>query len=220
MRTTPLPVSLAPPTPTGAPRSEGVHVSSVIRNIAIENKILKAEWVDDLSLIEVDQASWWGKLNPANQIRMAMGLAWEQWYIPQLQDVADHPGEMEVDGIYMTHDGESLDTIVSTHKSNLWIPAIHEVKLTYKSMKKVGDLSSQWMWLAQTKAYCKGRDTRIAYVHVNFVCGDYSYPITPQLKCWRVEYTQAEIDDNWELITSYVQHRQRMEREQEWGDTQ
>lgn len=217
MIATPVPILLH--APQEAPRSPGVHVSSVIRNIAIENKILKAEWVDDLSLVDLDQGAWWAHLSHGNQVRIAMGLAWEQWYIPQLQDVADHPGEMELDGIYMTHDGESLDMVVSNHAPSIWVPSIHEVKLTYKSTKTVGDLSSQWLWLAQTKAYCKGLGTRIAFVHVNFACGDYSYPITPQLKCWRVEYTQAEIDDNWELITSYVRHRQQMEREEEWGGT-
>jgi hypothetical protein len=219
MITSLVPVTLNPP--AGPPRSEGIHVSRVIKGIAVEAKILRPEWVDpeDLSLVETDGAGdiWWQQLDPASKIRMSIGLAWEAWYVPQMGNVVLHPGEMRVEGIYMTHDGESLDAIYRGGQTDTggagWELCLHEIKATYKSTKTVGDLETQWMWLAQTKAYCKGLGTRIAFVHVLFLCGDYKYPITPQLKCWRVEYTQEEIDDNWELLTDYVRHRQLMERE-------
>lgn len=200
-------------TPGGRPRSEGVHLSKVLKGIAVESGILKPEYAEDLSLEEVSgrQEEWWNALAPAVKLRMSIGLAWEDWYVPQLQSVAYHPGEMEVDGIYMTHDGESIDFL---YASPLEL-ALHEVKATYKSIKTVGDLKTQWLWLAQTKGYCKGLKTRVAYLHVLFLCGDYKYPITPQLKCWRIEYTQAEIDENWDIITGYVNHRQLLERERE-----
>ena len=84
---------------------------------------------------------------------------------------------------------------------------VHEVKATYKSTRTVGDLSSQWMWLAQIKAYCKGLDTRHARLHVLFLCGDYTYPIKPVLKVWDIEFTQEEIDANWELLRDYRDER-------------
>lgn len=212
------------------PRSPGVHVSSIIRRIAIQNGALKKEWIDDLDLVDASQEDWWASLSPASQLRIAIGLAWEEWYIPQLQTVSDHPGEMQVDGIYMTHDGESLDTLVTERPiiiNSAWgagepsrhVLALHEVKGTYKSTKTVGSLDTQWMWLAQTKAYCKGLNTLIAYLHVLFLCGDYKYPIEPQLKVWRITYTQLEIDDNWELMVGSMHHHRQQEREDLMRDT-
>lgn len=199
-------ISIHLPPQSGRGRSQGMHLSKIIKNIALENGVLDEQYAEDLSLVEVSgrQELWWNSLDPAVRLKMSIGLAWEDWYVPQLGCVAYHPGEMEVQGIYMTHDGESIDFLVK-HKLEL---ALHEVKATYKSTNTVGDLTTQWMWLAQTKGYCKGLGTRIAYLHVLFLCGDYSYPIGPILKCWRVEYTQAEIDENWDVIIDYVKHRQ------------
>lgn len=190
-----------------------MHLSKIIKAIAVESKILDPDYAGDLSLEEIggQHEGWWSSLDPSVQLKMSIGLAWEDWYVPQLETVAYHPGEMEVEGIYMTHDGESIDVIWGDGLT------LHEVKATYKSTKTVGNLDSQWMWIAQLKGYCKGLRTLVAYIHVLFLCGDYKYPITPQLKCWRVEFTQAEIDENWELMSGYVKHRQQSEREADEG---
>lgn len=213
MKVSALPITL--PLPLGAPRSPGVHLSRIIRGIAQESGILKPEWADDLGLVEVEgeQEAWWDGLDTASRLRMSIGLAWEQWYIPQLLDVVDHPGEMRVDGIYMTHDGESIDTIL-TPRGQKPILALHEVKATYKSTKTVGDLSGQWMWLAQCKGYCKGLQTLRAYLHVLFLCGNYKYPISPQLIRWQIDFTPDEIEENWQLMTEYLRHKQAMDREE------
>lgn len=209
MITTAITINLPPQ--SGHGRSEGLHLSKIIKNIALENGALDPEYADDLSLVEVSgrQEAWWNSLDPSVRLKMSMGLAWEDWYVPQLECVAYHPGEMQVDGIYMTHDGESLDFLM--HKPTDLELALHEVKLTYKSENTVGNLTTQYMWLAQTKGYCKGLGTRVAYLHVLFACGDYSYPIRPTLRCWRIDYTQDEIDANWEDIIAYVKHRQEQE---------
>lgn len=201
-----------------AVRSDGIHVSSIIRCIATETGLLKSEWAEELSLVDVREIT-----DPVAILRINIGLAWEEHYIPMLKDVVDHPGEMEVDAIYMTHDGESVSVIVTEQKSK-YVLLIHEVKATYKSIKTVGDLSNQWMWLAQMKAYCKGRNTRYARMHTLFICGDYKFPIIPVLKVWDLEFTQAEIDENWELLVDYRNEfvaRMAEEREStEWIQTQ
>lgn len=210
MKTELVPISFQLPS-GDAPRTPGVHISRVIRAIAGETGILKKEYCEDLSLVEVGPDGWWDGLDEFSKLRISLGLAWEEWYAKVLAEsmgVIFHPGECCVDGIYMTPDGEALDMLLSFSGLN-----IHEIKLTYKSTKTVGDLLSQWMWLAQVKAYCKAKGTRVAYVHVYFVCGDYSYPIRPQLKCWRVEFTEDEIDVSWELMTGYVQHQMALEAE-------
>lgn len=200
------PISLGYPRSSHV-RTPGIHVSSVIRNIAIGSGILKSKVpLEDLSLVEVDGNEWWDKdLTEEDRIRICLGLAWEQWYIPQLSGVIDHPGEMEVDGIYMTPDGESLDTvIIDTFEKE--VIAIHEIKATSKKVESVWDpstgkvdLSSQWMWLMQMKAYCKGAGTRLCYLHVLFYAS-----WKPQVLRWRVEFTQQEIDTAWDVILECV----------------
>lgn len=212
-----IPIALQLPS-GDIPRSPGIHVSRVIRAIAGETGILKKEYCEDLSLVEVGPDGWWESLDTFSQLRISLGLAWEEWYAKVLAEVLGvifHPGEMCLDGIYMTPDGESLDMVLS-----LYGLVMHEIKLTYKSTNTVGDLLSQWMWLTQCKCYCKAKHTNVAYVHVFFVCGDYSYPIRPVLKCWRVTFTDAELDEAWELITGFVDHQQNQKREDLMRDTE
>lgn len=207
------------PYPQGLPRSEGVHVSGLIRGMAVEYGLLDKKWVDpnDLSLMEVtgDGEHWWANLDPDSRVRMSIGLAWEQWYLPQLPYVNHQPGEVQVDGIYMTLDGESLDVIVTAGQRDGYVLAVHEVKTTSKSTRTVGDLSDtgkNWMWLTQTKAYCKAKNTRICYLHVLFLYGDYSYPMRPLLVVYRIEFEQWEIDDAWSLITDYLRQQRLLGR--------
>lgn len=182
-------------------------MSGIIRCIATEQGILTPEWAEELSLTDVREIS-----DPVAILRINIGLAWEQFYIPEIIgpafEVTDHPGEMCLDGVYMTHDGESTSVIVTDTHDDL-VPIVHECKATYKSTRTVANLEDQWMWNAQMKAYCKGRNTRIAYMHTLFLCGDYIMPIKPQLKVWQIEYTQAEIDGNWQLLMDYKAHMER-----------
>ena len=220
MRTTITPVQLRHP--SGPPRSEGIHLGKVIRAIALESKILDEKYMDGLELEEVtgQSAEWWAALDQGSQIRIAIGLAWDEWYLPNLgMEVVPHPGEMSIEGIYMTPDGESLDVIRVGRDLNHEL-AIHEVKATYKSTRTVGNMESQWMWLTQMKGYCKGAGCRVGYMHPLHLCGDYKYPITPQIgpikgknTCFRIEFSQDEIDESWDLITGYVQHRKNLDRE-------
>lgn len=200
-----IPVRLTLPPPK-TERSAGVHCSAIIRCIATEHGILKKEWAEELSLVDVREIT-----DQTAILRIRLGLAWEEHYIPTLPDVVDHPGEMEVQGIFMTHDGESLSTVL-TQAGIAYALIVHEVKLTWKSTNTVGNIEAQWMWLAQIKAYCKGLNTRFAFIHVYFVNGDYKYPLRPLMKIWEIEFTQDEIEENWDLLRSYMEERLVIER--------
>ena len=204
MIVTPTTVELHLPAPI-APRSKGVHASSVIRSIAMDMGILKRELAEEVGLVDVREIT-----DPTQILRMSIGLAFEEWYLPHILSkygVAKHPGEMKVDGIYMTPDGESVDVII-TPKGHTAL-RIHEIKATYKSTRTVGDVKGEWMWLTQMMAYCKGAKTTHARLHVLFLCGDYSYPITPQIKVWDIDFTQREIDERWELLTEYRDYKEK-----------
>jgi hypothetical protein len=207
MIVTPIPVHLELP-PSLSPRSEGIHVSSLIRCIATETGILKPEWAEEVSLSDVRTIT-----DPIAVLRISIGLAWEQFYIGQIlekEGIIDHPGEMECDGVYLTHDAESLSVIITGGKK-IHAVVIHEIKATYKSTKTVGDLRDQWMWMAQVKSYCKAAGTRFAQMHVLFLCGDYTYPIKPILCRWSIEFSEEEIEENWTLLTDYRDHRLALE---------
>ena len=207
MKAEEVPVNLVLPE-SKTPRSKGIHVSAIIRSLATETGILKPEWAEDLSLTDVRTIT-----DPTAILRISLGLAWEDYYIPTHLGplgVVDHPGEMHVDGVYLTHDGESLDVIITQRKKQT-VVMIHEIKCTWKSLNTVGDMTDQVLYLMQIKAYCKAAGTRFAKIHIYFVCGDYSYPIKPLLKCWLLEFTQEEIDFNWQLLLDYRDHRLEME---------
>lgn len=196
----------------GAPRTPGIHQSAVLRMMAVERGILKDIDPADLSLVEVGGDGFWESLDPVSQLRMSMGLAWEEWYAKQLDDVTFHPGEMEADGIYMTPDGESIEFIYVENRRH-FIPVVHEIKLTYKSVNTVAGLEGEknWLWRSQILCYCKAMHTNIAYIHVLFPCGDYSFPIQPQLRCWRIEFSWVEIQQNWDAVLAYVQRMKELE---------
>lgn len=199
----PLPLNIGP-----SNRTPGIHLSRVIRAIATDSKILDPKWAEDVSLEEIPAESdaWWEALPEDARLRMSMGLAWEQWYIPRLRGVDDHPGEMVLQNIYGTVDGLSMDAI--------WYNGlhVHEVKLTYKSINTVKDLENEWMWIAQAKGYAKMVGCRVVIFHVLFVCGDYSYPISPVRIVWRIEFSEAEIDASWDLYIEYVDYRKSQEQ--------
>lgn len=204
----------------GFVRSPGVHVSGLIRAMAIDYGILDRKWVpDDFDLRDItedglDSPEWWDSLDEDSKIRMAIGMAWEQWYFPRVPHVTHQPGELYLNGIYLTLDGESRDIILTQRsRQNLGIVAVHEVKTTSKSINTTGDLAvpnpKNWMWLTQCKAYCKARGTNVLYLHILYIFGDYSYPMRPKLHVWRLEFDQQEIDDAWSLLLDTL-HRYRV----------
>ena len=190
------------------PRSEGLHVSNIIRCLAMESGILRPEWCDELSLSDVRTIT-----DPIAILRINIGLAWEEHYIPMLRNVVDHPEELKLDGVYMSRDGESVSVII-TPKGPQVRHTVHEVKATYKSTNTVGDLSSEKIWMMQIMAYLKASATRYAHFHVLFLCGDYSRPITPRMEVWELEFEQEELDDNWQLLTGYRDYRLKREKEE------
>ena len=181
------------------PRSPGVHLSSIIRRIAIQEGILTTDEEESMGLLSDHREI----TDPVAILRISIGLAWEQYYIPRILgpalDVVDHPGEMLVDGIYMTPDGESVGIVhVEKRGKKRHDSIVHEIKATYKTARK--DIRKQWMWIAQMRSYCRAKGTCHAMLHVLFICGDYSRPIKPMLRTFVFEFTQEELDSTWDLM--------------------
>jgi hypothetical protein len=198
MRAVPRDVTLTMPAPA-IPRGRGTHVSGIIRAIAMHTGILKADGVDEPSMSDSRVIT-----DPVAILRMCIGLAWEEYYLGVFlkgNKVVKHPGELCVDGIYMQPDGASRDW---SDVRRVMITSVHEVKATYKSINTVGDLTKEWLWLTQVKAYCKGLQTTHAKLHVLFLCGDYKMPIRPMVKEWTLEFTKKEVEENWDMLLEYA----------------
>jgi hypothetical protein len=197
MLITPSQVHIKLPSPE-VPRGKGVHASGIIRNIAIEMGILKGDQTEEAKqLIDVRDIT-----DEVAILRMSLGLAWEEHYIGKVLaelGVVKHPGQICVDGVFMTPDGESVE---KWHGKKT-VLVIHEVKATYKSINTVADATKEWMYLTQLKCYCKGAKTRYARLHILFLCGDYKFPIRPVNKVFDIEFSTKEIEDNWSLMTDY-----------------
>jgi hypothetical protein len=193
--------------PQDRTRSSGVHLSGIIRGIALNMGYLDEKW---------------DKPELGNKLLVAIGLAWEDWATKHLhQEVTYHPPEEEVDGIYLTLDGfTNFDDMEYTKvfTEQVSVPddfsylLVNEFKTTHKSSRglsnpQVGFLHKKWwMWLAQLKGYCYVMETRWAKLHPLFLRGDYSYDSgmmsLPEYRTFAFEFTKWEIEENWRMIVN------------------
>jgi hypothetical protein len=184
----------------GAGRSPGLHVSEVIRDLAVRGGQLDKKYVDaDLSPEKIE-----------------LGLAWEERVAKHHPEICFHPGEMQVDGISMSVDGISY---IEPDEVSIFtvdgVGALHEFKLTWKSSKK--DISGEWMWLTQIKSYLHGMSVtskpkvtmRSAFLHVYWVNGDYGWMrggtgSGSRYEIFGMRFTDLEIFENWSMITGHA----------------
>ena len=190
-------------------RSGGIHVSDVIRRIAIALGYLKDDR-DDADEAE-SREEWEASLPREAMLAMASGLAWEE-YLARVYEgqVEFHPGEVEKDGISGSPDG------VKWGYRNWGDPTIvAEFKYSEKSSNNepIGPdgkpTPKWWMWLTQVMCYCHMLDTTRADFYVYHVRGDYRDQRKQFLK-YEFEFTEAELEGNWKMI---VREARAMEKE-------
>jgi len=165
--------------PNSQPRTSGIHLSGIISHIArLTGRLDRDDESTGFSL--------------ETKLMMALGLAWEDWLAHQLPHVDYHFGELSLDGIICSPDG--VDCATDT---------LYEFKTTRKSsFKTLECYDKQWMWISQNQGYCKMLGwTKVRQI-IYFINGDYRPP-TPQLITLAIDYTQAEIDANWQLMLKY-----------------
>lgn len=176
--------TLTVPPSTG--RTTGVwHVSTLVYNAAIAYQLLDAE--------DKETGAGVPQFSPEATARICAGLAWEQWYLQRLPGVTAHPGELQRDNVFGTPDGVNLRTFPRV---------IHEVKLTWKSIRHAITDARFWMYLAQLKAYCYMCGTSLAVLHIYAVNGDYRGFI-PQTRVYELVFTELELIENWELLMQF-----------------
>lgn len=213
-------------------RSVGMHVSDIIRDLALNGGVLDPKWVKGIALEE------------QNTNMMQLGLAFEDYLgSTQHPEIEFHPGEMYVDvwsvcsscgkekadhsfieddghvfaalRIYLSPDGVSLidsDDYAELFKFSCHF--LHEFKLTKKSSRDFAQAlrtheKKVLMWLWQIMAYCYACKTLAAKLHVMFVNGNYSRneddpESMPKYDIFRLEFSQEEIDTNWAMLTTHA----------------
>jgi hypothetical protein len=181
-------------------RSPGVHLSNILKPIALSMGFWKPEAEDE----EMCQVAGLEQFSMQSLKRMALGLAWEQWLGPQLTGVNFHFGEVSADGIIMTPDGFDFTD---------W--HLHEFKVTWRSSRR--PVEGEWYWLAQVKGYLKGMgpDPEGRYrasLWVYYVNGSYQGGPSPEFLRHDLEFESGEIEGNWRLVVNYLEkNRERIE---------
>ena len=205
-----------------ARRTPGVHVSQVIRPIAVAMGVFDdgddeyASLEDRIRLQSPSQAAADSKL-----LRISCGLAWEEWYghmletCPLYPGFVYHPGEYEAPA---TVRADVRDATSPASFSMLGTPdgisesqlpacplSVHEIKYTYKSDKH--EPTHYWHHICQLSTYCHllsvacGFPVLDAYLHMIHVRGNYR-DIFPTLRVYRITFTAAEIAANWLMLST------------------
>jgi hypothetical protein len=177
-------------------RSKGVHLSDLVRGVALKLRVLKAQWAD-------------AEIKP-NVV--SAGLAWEDYISKRVQrdnkykGFIYHPGEICHDDVYMTCDG------VSESPDPRFTWRVHEFKFTWKSGRNTPEDDAMWMYMAQLKAYCLGWETPYGSLHVFSINGDYSRDgggPDPLYQVWDIEFTVEELESNWKMLLNYKKYMEK-----------
>ena len=170
------------------------HVSNIIRDI--ENAILKPGQrrpYDELSKEERKRLGTYASVGWAWEDAIRNALVTSGFHA--LPDDRYQPvGQLCLDGIYGTPDG--FDTVDC---------CVEEFKATWRSSNRPLD-PDFWHWLVQIKAYCKMLTVTWAKLRVFYVNGNYRES-GPQVKQFRLEWTQLEIDDNWRMLKNHAKSK-------------
>ena len=164
-----------------AGRASGMHLSGVLRYIAVTTGLLKiAEEIDE-------------ELLP---LRLALGHAWEEFAVSLYPEIDWQPGEITQEGISMNCDGIAW---VESEGAN----RLDEFKLTWKRAKSAEEIvREQWYWLQQGRGYCWGYESRLVRWHVCFVNGEYKGG-GPIYRRYLIRFTDQEIESTRKMILKH-----------------
>jgi len=157
-------------------RTHGIHLSDVIRAMAVELFGLKRKGEPDL-------------------LQFEKGFVWERVLSHAFgEGIAQRPGELECDGIWCSPDG------ITVGEDGEFV--VEEYKCTTVSSRKSPE--DVWVWKMQVMGYCYVVGADAAVFRVFYLMGDYKN-LKPEYKVWRCEFTQAELADAWASIVAHAQ---------------
>jgi hypothetical protein len=173
-------------------RNPGVHVSDVLRYVAIKHKTYTEEDRDD-----------------DMPLRVLLGLAFEEAAARLYAGMIWQPGQVEVDGVTGSPDGLSVLDEGG---------AVDEFKYTGKSQRVKGgnadelkDIRTEWMWMQQGMSYCNllrrskkvFAGMKLCRFHICWKYGNYCFPLTETYVRYLIEFTEPELAGNWAMLQAY-----------------
>lgn len=163
------------------PRSKGIHVQAVNKQLGIAAGKLTSDEDDDFPFERFSQTVY--------PLMPALGVAWEEFRASfyALDELLWQPCEFERDGIFGTPDG-----FVLSKYDPLW-----ECKQT---TKKIQCVTKCWMYMKQGLSYCAMSERTHVLYDVNWLLGDYMRPYSPVSTSTLVEFTTQEIETWWKIV--------------------
>jgi len=172
---------------TNGARSSGVHMSGILRHIALRMNMFKEEDRQD-----------------EFPLRMLLGMGFEEQAARLYENVWWQPGEYalfenEDIPVYGWPDGLEED-------GDEWI--LHEFKYTGKSMRGREDIRGEWLWMQQVMAYvnmlrARGLKSNKGMFHICWKYGDYKYPLTERYVRYLVEFEEKELEGNLKMLRAH-----------------
>lgn len=172
------------------PRSPGVHVSSI--------------WRDIESTLGVYEKRTDEESKRRGLTYQLGGFLWEEVYAHAFVSIygKSWPGnlvvhkEVERDGIVGSPD--ILDMVEER---------VIDTKATWKSSNKLENLEKNfWSWVVQQKAYCAMTGWRRGRIVAYFVNGDYR-DSGPQVKQIDLEFSEQEVEETWKMLKAHAERR-------------
>lgn len=158
-------------------RSEGVHVSEIIRDMARE-LFCAGQRVDSApDLLQFEKGFLWERV-----LSEAFG-----------PDMAARPGEIVMDGIACSPDGVGFDDDGEV--------VVEEYKCTVMSSDKTPE--EIWTWRMQVACYCYVVGAKVAVFRVFNLKGNYK-DFSPKYNVWRLEFTENELMDVWMSVVGHA----------------
>ena len=174
------------PRGSGLPRSEGLHMSDIIRDIYFKMQGQEADRT-------IDQAA---------RMRMEMGFYWEDVFSRAWADreaqagTIFRPDEGEKDGIFYSPDGILIPAISTSDF------ALEEYKCTWTSSSRL--VIDNWRWMTQIKGYMHGLGLDLARLRVFYVNGNYKNR-EPEYAVYEIRAGyEGELQENWDMLVTHA----------------
>lgn len=170
--------------PPFKPRSKGVHVSTIIRDLMVEMGAFDRDR-------EPNTALW--DLGNSLEFSIISRL--------RLQDPERYvqPGELTFEGYYLTPDLLDLEGDEEFGRGR-----VDEIKFTSMSVNNDPAGEKYWRYWLQVSIYCLRLGTNKAGLRIYHHRGDYKGAQEPQYRHWGRDFDLSEMQSNWETLKRHA----------------